>query len=428
MPPTVDHNELVKAAEAFKKYKTVTATAKALGIPRSTLDNRLRLANIQAKNSEKPTEPKYEQVFSENSMMLDSVSERIKTLDDALKHGNVDLDVWMVEKFTVNSWEVAMKLVKNNDRVITKSLWQVKVWLKRIMTKALSETLERFVQKMKKHAPKYNLTLPKKNLRRPHALEVALFDVHFGKLSLKEETGDDCNLENTQSVFLKAVDDLLAQCSHYSLEEIVFPVGNDFLHINNAQNTTCHGTPQSTDRTMYKIFEIGMASLIQAIDKCILFAPVKMLWIPGNHDYDTSWFLAKCLQAHYNRCKNVQIDTTPTNRKYYKYGNSMIGFTHGDEESHRDLPLLMATEEPEKWASTITRHWHIGHTHKRKETVHNAADTYNGVEVRVIPSLSGTDPWHYRNGYTKNKSGRAAEAYLWCKENGYVAHYNSYVK
>jgi hypothetical protein len=47
-------------------------------------------------------------------------------------------------------------------------------------------------------------------------------------------------------------------------------------------------------------------------------------------------------------------------------------------------------------------------------------ETYNGVVIRVLPSLSGLDFWHYQQGYSPRY--RAAEAHLWSKESGYVGH------
>jgi hypothetical protein len=38
-------------------------------------------------------------------------------------------------------------------------------------------------------------------------------------------------------------------------------------------------------------------------------------------------------------------------------------------------------------------------------------ETYGGVVVRTLMSLSSTDAWHFRKGYVGNQ--RAAEAYLY---------------
>jgi hypothetical protein len=66
--------------------------------------------------------------------------------------------------------------------------------------------------------------------------------------------------------------------------------------------------------------------------------------VPGNHDPQTSYFLAKVLEAWFKNAKDVEINTEPKPRKYFLYGVNLIGFAHGDDEPLRDLPSLMANE------------------------------------------------------------------------------------
>jgi len=96
----------------------------------------------------------------------------------------------------------------------------------------------------------------------------------------------------------------------------------------------------------------------------------------------------------------------------------MIGMTHGNEESQRDLPTIMATEEPKMWSETMFREWHVGHFHKKKQTNYIAGDTFGGVIVRILPSISGTDAWHYKKGYVH--SFRTGEAIIWDKNEGNI--------
>jgi hypothetical protein len=56
------------------------------------------------------------------------------------------------------------------------------------------------------------------------------------------------------------------------------------------------------------------------------------------------------------------------------------------------------------------------HFHKKKQTRFIAGDTFNGVGVTILPSLTATDSYHYRHGWVKPH--RAAEAYLWSKDKG----------
>ena len=114
----------------------------------------------------------------------------------------------------------------------------------------------------------------------------------------------------------------------------------------------------------------------------------------------------------------------PRPRKHLRWGNTLIGYTHGEDEAHRDLPSIMAAEWPDQWAATLYREWHVGHWHKRKETVYTAGDTFNGCRVMILDSLCGTDAWHHKKGYVR--SGRAATAHVYHEERGPVAvlHYN----
>ena len=50
----------------------------------------------------------------------------------------------------------------------------------------------------------------------------------------------------------------------------------------------------------------------------------------------------------------------------------------------------------------------------------NAGDTFGAVQIRVLPSLSGTDAWHHKKGYVN--TDRTAEAYFFHPNQGYLGH------
>lgn len=438
-----DPRDIEAARAAFVEHNSVKEAADALGIARSTMRTRLdiyerthgklnRPSDRGKGSSAKRPEPKYEQTVGKDKCTVESVSDRIKTVEDALEYGKVDVAIWEVERFVINSWEVSMKLDHGVDKdgnkkpqtTVTKTLWQIKVWLTRKVGQFISDAADLLTARMQKCSPKFP-TIKRTRLPRPHLLEVSLFDAHFGKLAWAAETGESYDLKIAKRVYTEAVTDLLRMSNGFNIDKCLFPVGQDFFHINNANNTTARGTPQSTDGRLAKIFDVGCQAVIEAVNNCLAVAPVEVIWVPGNHDPETSWYLTQFLKAYYRNNKDVIIDNEPKTRKYRAYGVGLIGFAHGDREKHSSLPNIMAAEVPKLWAESKCRHWHLGHYHKRAESIHNAADTYNGVEVRTLPSLSGADAWHYQEGYVKNP--RAAEAYLWCQRNGYVAHFNAYV-
>lgn len=291
------------------------------------------------------------------------------------------------------------------------------------MAECISDAINELAARIQKHSPNTPKLKYAKKVKDPHMLEVSVFDAHFGKLCWGEETGTNYDLKIAEQVYKQAVQDLNAKTQSFNVDKILFPIGSDFFHVNNPNNTTAKGTPQDADERLKKIFQVGHMAIVHCLDELSARAPVHVTWVPGNHDPDVSWYLAKTIEAWYRNNPNITVDATPTARKYIKYGMCLLGITHGNEEKHADLPTLMAQEAAQDWAATDGGHreWHVGHLHKRKETRFIAGDTHVGVPVKILPSLSGTDAWHYRKGYVKAK--RAADAYLWSFKDGYAGHF-----
>ncbi|MCK9437335.1 MAG: hypothetical protein M0Q12_09025 [Synergistaceae bacterium] len=386
---------------------------------------------------EKPQE-NFTEEGNDNQKSLVSVSHSIKTLEDALKAGNVDTGIWEVDRYVINKWEVGAKYRDQNlkwdkgimdghsirkNEWLTQPLWQVKVWLRRKVDKKVSDGLDELLKEAKKHFPKYTKIQTPKPVKDKHLLEISIFDLHFGKLAWGKETGTDYDMKIAEKIYHDAVVELCSKTKGFPIEKILFPVGQDFFHIDNARNTTVNDTPQDVDSRYPKIFAKGVLACVNAIDYLRAIAPVDILWVPGNHDRTSSYHLVRELAAWYKGVNNVIVDVSPSPRKYVHYGRCLIGFTHGDDEKHSMLPTLMADEASEAWADCISKEWHIGHTHTRKRMAYGMDDSYGSVTVRTLPSLSGTDSWHFKKGYVK--STRAAEGYLWSKEKGYSGHFSA---
>jgi hypothetical protein len=220
-----------------------------------------------------------------------------------------------------------------------------------------------------------------------------------------------------------AVASLLNHVSNYreQIHEILLPVGNDLFNIDNKNNMTTAGTPQHVDSRWQQMFRKTKDLMLMTIDTLSTIAPVKVVMVSGNHDYQTVFYLGEVLAAWYNTNSRVTVDNSASLRKYYRYGTNLIGFTHGDQEKHLDLPYLMSEERKLDWAETAYREFHLGHFHKRKTISFVDVDENRGVKVRVLPSLSGTDAWHHSKGYRSMKS---AVAFLYDKNNGLVAEFN----
>jgi hypothetical protein len=387
------------------------------------------------KQGHKPLEETIEfNKTSKNNAKLELKSLTITTLEQALEVSDVDMTQWKVDRFLIGSWQVTMKLREETgkydkqdrpiyiDRPKTVTMYKIQVWLVKLHNMEWVDAIRTLITDIPK------LKTPKKNfnLDKNYLLEIALMDVHFGMLAWDKETGHDYDIEIAENVFLYAVQDLLAKSKGYNPSKIIFPFGNDFLHIDDPTNQTpMNRNLLDADSRLIKIYEKAKKSVIKAVNYCREVAPVHICWVPGNHDPNVSYYMCDVLSEVFANDDDVTVDKSPKWRKYYPFGKCLIAYTHGVEEPLRDLPAIVATEEPELWGKSKYREIHIGHKHKKMQMHWVNVDTQPGTVIRMIPSIAGTDQWHYKKGYIK--AYHAAESYLWDHDHGVIGQFTSYV-
>lgn len=370
----------------------------------------------------------------ENIKVISSeVVDRIVTVDDLIRIYEIDLDKWQIVKKVVNTWESTAKDAEGNIKVSPN--FQVKLWLEsRTYEEDLKKIRQEFIDSLKDISPSapflHNKTLYSKNNNEDkHLLEINIFDLHLGKISWDSEVGHTYDIKTACMLFENAINHFLNTSKTYNIDRIVLPVGNDFFNSDRSHpyNSTTKGTPQEEDARWQNTFKTGRELLVRNITKLSERAPVDVIMIPGNHDLERNFYLGDSLEGWFYNNPNVEVNNNPSSRKYYSYGNVLIGYTHGNQEKVASLPLIMAQEVPNLWASSKYREFHLGHIHQKKSTVYKPLEEHSGIIVRSMSSLSGTDTWHHSKGYVQNL--RTAEAIIWNKEHGQSANlfYNSKV-
>ena len=165
------------------------------------------------------------------------------------------------------------------------------------------------------------------------------------------------------------------------------------------------------------MFKLGLKIFSYIIDCLSEIAPLEVFYVGGNHDKLLSFCLIMALSERYRNNENVNVDISEKIRKYYLFGFNCIGFAHGDEEKGR-ISRLMPVEVPDMWAKSKFREMHCSHLHKEM-----AIDEQNGMILRRISSISGTDAWSYENGYIG--SVRKAQSFVYDKNKGLEMILNS---
>ena len=169
------------------------------------------LKKNEIKQGHKPLEEKIEfNNTSRNHAKLELESLTITTLEQALEVANVDMTQWKVDRYTIGSWQVTLKLkedtgrkdAKGNpvytDRPKTVTMYKIQVWLRKLHNMEWVEAIRLLIDDIPK------LKTPKKsydNIDGDYLLEIALMDVHFGMLAWDKETGMDYDIDIAEEVF-----------------------------------------------------------------------------------------------------------------------------------------------------------------------------------------------------------------------------------
>lgn len=364
-------------------------------------------------------ERRLERDESQDRQTIDSVSDRLRTVDDVLDHAEIDRNLWMVDRVQCSSYEGQIKEEyigedgQKHMRAVVTPLWAIRVTLKRIAPKWKTDAIEDLLGLLRELEP-INIQ-PRKTTGETLA-EISLPDAHFGKLAWEQEVGHDYDTDIAAKLFDQVVADAMQKAGRYEPSRFLFPIGSDFLQCDNWFGTTTSGTQVDHDGRKSRVFKIGFESLQRAIRTMLEIAPVDVIWVPGNHDEMTSYYLGHSIDQRFHDNPYVSVDIGESPRKYYEWGTCLFGNTHGKDEKVSDLVALMATENPEAWSRCTVREWHIAHLHTRKKWQTQDTDESQGVCVRVLSSISGTDSWHHKKGYVGNFRG--GELFLWHQDEG----------
>ena len=364
-------------------------------------------------------------------------SKRMLSKDDIIRQYNIDLNEWEIERFRVKTsegyrkdrkvdWHVEDGKVLTGDvedtgKMLVVPLYHIEVRLvKKKNEIAARSAIQDMIEDAKRHAPKYTkIAYPQ--YKDGMLYEIDMFDVHFGRLTWEEESGESYDIKIAQKAIESTMLKLLAMIEKDNVSRILLPLGNDFFNVDNKFNTTTGGTPQQEDTRWQKTFRAGRNICTWMIDTCAQFAPVDVLIVPGNHDEQRSFYLGEALECWYHKSDDVTIDNSAAKRKYYPFGANLIGFTHGYDEKLEKLPLLMAIDQPELWSKAVYREWHTGDKHNKKDFVPRT-DEGSGIVVRILRSLAAQDAWTFNKGYRSIRSG---ESFLWHPFNGLIAQYTA---
>jgi hypothetical protein len=339
-----------------------------------------------------------------STKVLKIACEKDKTPEKLMIAHGYDPIQWELVSSSQKAWNTYSKLDKIHD-----------LFSSTITVKPISFLTKNLIKEVYDSLKPKPFTVTKSLIDGDCLLEIPIVDVHLSKLCWDKETGNDYDSDIAVSRYKYVISEIVNEAKHYPIERIVFPIGQDFFNSDNDKGSTNKGTLQSMDSRWQKMYFLGCQLIISAIETLKSIAPLDIMYVPGNHDFTMSYFLLLNTSAWYKDDPNVNIDISPAYRKYYQYGQCMIGYSHG-EENKKNLPLLMQSEAPEIWGNTKFRELHLGHLHSEQIPRSPEESELAGFKIRRISTITGTDDWHTSMGYVGTV--KQAQAFIWHKSKG----------
>jgi hypothetical protein len=237
-------------------------------------------------------------------------------------------------------------------------------------------------------------------------------DLHFGLYAFGRETGEDYDLNIAEETNRKAFTRLMV-ATPSSEAAVILGLG-DLLHADDASNRTAKsGHALDVDTRHSKVLKTAIQFMIFAAELAMTkHRHVTVRNLPGNHDTHSAMAVTMALWAWFRDNPRITVDDSPSYFWWWRWGQVLLGATHGDMAKPANLPLVMAASRPEDWGQTKHRLVLTGHIHTR------TALESGGVIVESFQSTAARDAWHEASGY---RAGRSLSAITFHSVDGEIA-------
>lgn len=229
------------------------------------------------------------------------------------------------------------------------------------------------------------------------ACAYVLGDPHIGAYAWGDECSEDFDTAIASRDLVTASEIAVSEAPPAQTGYLI-SVG-DTLHADDRSNATPgHKNALDVDTRYQRVIRIAVETLRKSVDLMLRkHKRVKVFMVPGNHDPDSSGWLALTLAAYYHADKRVEVEQSPNPYLYERFGKNLIGLTHGEKAKMADLPEIMAADRPEDWGATLYRMWWTGHIH------HERVQERRGCIVESFNTLAAADAWNHAQGFRSRR-------------------------
>jgi hypothetical protein len=238
-----------------------------------------------------------------------------------------------------------------------------------------------------------------------------LTDAHIGMLAWHREGGADWDLQIAEDTIVGCFAETIRQMP--DAQQAVLNQLGDLLHYDSLQAVTpTSGHILDADSRFTKMVEVAVRVIRRVM--AMLLAKherVHLVLAEGNHDMASSVWLRTLFKALYEAEPRITVDDSALPYYVFEFGKVMQVFHHSHLKKNDQLPLLVAAQFPEAWGRTKYRYIHTGNLH------HAWEKEFSGVTVIQHSTMAARDAYAARGGWIAH---RGMDATTYHREFGQV--------
>lgn len=390
--PTLTDEQIAEAVAALQQHGSQNAAAAALGLARSSFQNRLRRAAERGLMGTKPVLPGF----------------AIKSI--ASKQG----DAWI--KQTKAPGEVfelpAGQVVKGVSALVDGQGREVAKWIKTAAdAENAAAVFAATVEALKEDLPRVTIMPPPASVEANLLNQFVVTDNHFGMLAWAEETGASYDLKIAEQLLLDWFAAAIAGAPQ--AHTAVLAQLGDLMHHDALESVTpAHRHVLDADSRLQKVIRVVIRTIRRIIDMLLQkHQQVHVVMASGNHDPASSAWLREMLAAMYENEPRITVDNSPMLYYAYEWGRTLLLYHHGHRRGVQNVDATLAGIFREQYGRSKYAYAHVGHRHSdegRKSSL---------MYIEQHETLAAPDAYAAGGGWL---SGRSAKRITYHKEWGEV--------
>ena len=222
-----------------------------------------------------------------------------------------------------------------------------------------------------------------------------LTDYHAGMLAWGEEAGADWDIRIAEQGLIKYFT-RAASLSPNSETAILANIGDMFHFDGMLPVTPASKHVLDADTRFQKLVRVVIRALRHAVSILLdKHKHVHIIMAQGNHDESASAWLRECFAEFYVDESRVTVDTRPDPYYCYEFGNTSLFLHHGHRKRIGSIDTVFAGKFREVFGRTKYSYGHMGHLHHSE-----VKETSLMVLEQPSQTLQSQAPHNKPNGHT----------------------------